>query len=293
MASVADIRKKINSVQNTQKITGAMKLVAASKLRRAEESIRAARPYAVEIGGLLRRVARRVSTAEGAAAHPLLEAYESPRRVMVMVLTSDRGLCGGFNNNTLRMAENFIEENRYKWDHLEIATLGRRGAEFFNKRKIAPVRNFPGVFDDLTFRAAQQIAEGLAEEYVTDDLDAVYVLYNEFKSVVSQVLRVERVLPVVEEELPEGEYAAEYIFEPDMQQVLNTLVPRYVAVGVWRALLESWASEQGARMSAMDSASKNAKEMVDSLTLEFNRARQAAITRELMEIIGGAEALNG
>lgn len=293
MASVSDIRKKIRSVQNTEKITAAMKLVAASKLRRAEESIRAARPYATEIGALLRRVAARVSTEEGAAAHPLLATYENPRRVLVMVLTSDRGLCGGFNNTTLRMAERFIEDNRHKWEHVEIATLGRRGADYFKKAKIAPVRNFPGVFDDLSFRRAQEIAEALGKEYVDSDLDAVYLLFNEFKSAVSQVLQVQRVLPVVEEELPEGEYASEYIFEENQASVLERLVPRYVATGVWRALLDSWASEQGARMSAMDSASKNARELVDRLTLEFNRARQAAITRELMEIIGGAEALNG
>ena len=293
MASASDIRKKIRSVKNMEKVTGAMKMVAAAKLRRAEQSIRALRPYAVEMGALMRQVALRVPTEEGAAPHPLLQVFDPPSRVLVLVLTSDRGLCGGFNTNTLRMAEQLIARERPKYQTLEVATIGRRAEEHFRKRKVASVRNFKGVFEDLTFRRAQEIAEGLSKEYVESDLDAVFVVYNEFKSAISQVLQIEQVLPVRQEALPEGQFASEYIWEKDPKSVLDELVPRYVAIGIWRALLDSWASEQGARMSAMDNASKNARELVDDLTLQYNRARQAGITKELMDIIGGAEALQG
>jgi len=293
MASSADIRKKIRSVKNTEKITKAMKMVAASKLRRAEQAIKATRPYALELGGLLKRVAARVPTEPGEAPHPLLETHTAPKRVLLLVLTSDRGLCGGFNSNTLRMAERFIAENRDQYEVLEVATIGRRAADHFRKAKLPALRNLPGVFGDLTFRRATEIAEQLAKEYMQHDLDAVYIVFNEFKSAMTQILRVERVLPVAGDDLPEAQSSTEYLFEPDMKSVLDKLLPQYVAIDVWRALLESWASEQGARMSAMENASKNAGEIVDDLTLKFNKARQAAITGELLEVVAGADALKG
>ncbi|MEZ4270207.1 MAG: ATP synthase F1 subunit gamma [Myxococcota bacterium] len=292
MASLRDIRNRIKSVKSTQKITGAMKMVAASKLRRAQEAITAARPYALELGSMLRRVSARVPHEEGRAPHPLLEIH-APRRVLLVIMTSDRGLCGSFNAGILRRAEIFLKENRERYESLEVATVGRRGHDYFAKRKVATVRNFPGVFEDLTFRRASEIAEGIAAEYVEHDLDAVFLLFNEFKSALNQTVQVVPLLPIVEEELPPGEGAVEYIYEPSQKEVLDKLVPRYVATIIWRALLESSASEHGARMTAMGSATKNAKELVDKLTLKYNRARQAAITRELMEIISGAEALNG
>ena len=293
MPSLKAIKNRIRSVKNTQKITSAMKLVAASKLRRAQEAITAARPYAIEVGGLLRRVAASVPTEEGQAPHPLLEARANPQRVLLVVLTSDRGLCGSFNATALRQAEAFIREHRGQYADIEVATIGRRGAEHFRKRKQVTVRDFPGVFEDLTFRRAQEIAEGIAQEYQGRELDAVYLLYSEFKSAISQELQVAPLLPVVEAELPADEAAPDYVYESSQTEVLNQLVPRYMAIQVWRALLENSASEHGARMTAMDNASRNAKDMVGSLTLQYNRARQAVITRELMEIIGGAEALNG
>lgn len=290
MASLRDIRGRIRSVKNTQKITSAMKLVAASKLRRAQDAIVAARPYAVELGGLLSRVAARVRTQVGDAPHPLLEIRDDPRRVLLVVLSSDRGLCGSFNVNILRASERFLNEKRQEFEQLEVASIGRKGRDYFRKRKVFTVRDYPGVFEDLDFRRATEIANGLAQEFVSAELDAVYFMYNEFKSPVSQVVHLERLLPIVEQELPEGN-EADYIYEPSQQAVLDKLVPRYVAIQVWRALLESSASEHGARMSAMDNAQRNAKELVGSLTLQYNRARQAAITRELMDIIGGAEAI--
>lgn len=293
MASLRDIRKRIKSVKNSQKITKAMKLVAASKLKRAHEAISQARPYALEVGGILRRVATRMEGTGETAVHPLLE-MRTPKRVLLVVVTSDRGLCGAFNSNILRRAERFIRENSDRFESLEVATIGRKGRDHFRKRKIATVREFSGVFENLTFRRASEIADGLAEEFTRRELDAVYLIYNEFRSAISQKVVVQDVLPVVQHELPEGgDSNVEYIYEPTAPDVLDKLLPRYVATLIWRALLESSASEHGARMTAMESATKNARELIDRLTLVYNRARQAAITRELMEIIGGAEALNG
>jgi F-type H+-transporting ATPase subunit gamma len=245
----------------------------------------------LEIGSLLRRVSARVPHEEGTAPHALLEV-RPPKRLLLVVLTSDRGLCGAFNVSILRAAEAFLEQNRSKYEFLEIATIGRRGYDYFQKRKVGTVRNFEGVFQDMTFRRATEIAQGLAQEYQENDLDAVFLLYNEFKSAMRQEIVVDPLLPIVEEELPEGEVAIEHIYERSQGEVLEQLVPRYMATEVWRAMLESSASEHGARMTAMDSATRNARELVDKLTLKYNRARQAAITRELMEIISGAEALN-
>jgi F-type H+-transporting ATPase subunit gamma len=291
MASLRDIRKRIRSVRNSQKITRAMKLVAASKLRRAQDAMLKARPYAREMATLLSRVAARAATEDQGASHPLLEV-RVPKRAMLIVVTSDRGLCGAFNANLLRRADRFIRENGPRFDSLEIATIGKKGRDYYRKRRVATVRDFPGVFENLTFRKAGEIAEVVAREYMGRELDAVYLMYNEFKSAISQAVQIQEILPVVAEELPAGD-AVDYIYEPDQEQVLDKLVPRYVATLVWRALLESAASEHGARMTAMDSATRNAKELIDTLTLQYNRARQAAITRELMDIVGGAEALNG
>lgn len=291
MASLGHIKTRIRSVKNTQKITSAMKMVAAAKLRRSQDAILAARPYAVELGAMLHRVATRASGDDGSAPHPLLAEREQ-RRVLLVVMTSDRGLCGAFNSNILRRAERFVEDSQGRFDELSLASIGRRGRDYFKKRKTATLRDFPGVFDDLTYRRATEIANGVAEEFVSSDLDAVYLLYNEFKSAMSQEVVVEQLLPIVRQELPVGE-DIDYLYEPNQDEVLRHLAPRYAAIEVWRALLESSASEHGARMTAMDSATRNASELVDKLTLQYNRARQAAITGELMDIVGGAEALNG
>jgi len=294
MASLRDIRQRIRSVKNTQKITGAMKMVAAAKLRRAQEAIMAARPYSNELEETLGRVAARVATQSGNDnVHPLLQEHADPKRVLLVVVTSDRGLCGAFNVNILRRAQQFVRENQGKYEELHVAAIGRRGAEFFQKRNTETVRNFTGVFDELTFRRASEIAEGIAKEYTEEGLDAVYILYNEFKSAIAQEVQLKQILPLARGEHDVTEEEGEYIYEPSAEEVLNKLVPRYVATLVWRALLESFAAEHGARMAAMDNATKNAKDLVERLMLQYNRARQAAITVELMEIVGGAEALNG
>ncbi len=292
MPSLKDIQTRIRSVKNTQKITRAMKLVAAAKLRRAQESILAARPYALEIGAMLHRVAARAQDDDsGQAPHPLLDVRE-PKRVLLLVMTSDRGLCGGFNTNILRRAERFKHEHADRFESLELATIGRRGFDYFRKRSVSTVRDFPGVFNDLTFRRASEIAQGVTDEFVNKELDAVFLLYNQFKSAMSQKVVVEDLLPIVQEELPTGA-DVDYIYEPSQGEVLDSLAPRYMATEVWRALLESNASEHGARMTAMENATNIARDLVDALTLKFNRARQAAITTDLMDIVSGAEALQG
>jgi F-type H+-transporting ATPase subunit gamma len=314
MASLRDIRKRIRSVKNSQKITKAMKLVAASKLKRAQDAIVRARPYATALGGLLARVSARAQAdtdqTEAMPLHPLL-VLRPPRRVLLVVITSDRGLCGAFNSNILRRAERFISENAERFEHIEIATIGRKGRDYFRKRHLAPVRDYPGIVGNLHYDQAITLAEGLVKEYTEQSLDAGFLLYNEFKSAISQQVSLRDILPVTPE-APEKAVSAsapadaqalaapqapadevDYLYEPDRATVLNRLVPRYVAIEMWRALLESVASEHGARMTAMDSATRNARDLTEQLTLQYNRARQATITRELMDIVGGAEALSG
>ena len=289
MASLRDIRTRIKSVKNTQKITGAMKLVAASKLRRAQDAITAARPYALEIDTALQRVAQNVVADGDDQLHPLLTKREV-KNVLLVVLTSDRGLCGPFNSGIIRRADQFLADNSGKYESIEVASLGRRGAEHFRKTGVA-FKDYPGIFDGLDFRAASDLAESFSRNFVDGKYDAVFLIYNQFKSAINQEVTLQELLPVSPD--VSGSDAADYIYEPSAEEVLESLVPRYVATLVWRALLESVASEHGARMTAMDSATKNAVEIADKLTLEYNRARQAAITQELMEIIGGAAAISG
>ncbi len=326
MASLRDIRIRIRSIRNTQKITGAMKLVAASKLRRAQEAIIAARPYARELTDTLARVSRSVLDAEPGSdlvdssvppINPLLQV-RPPKRLLLVVMTSDRGLCGAFNTSILRRAESYLSAAATEFEHIEIATIGRRGADFFRKRETDAFRDYPGLFHDLTFHHTTEIADEIASRFVAGEFDVVKLLYNEFRSAISQNVTLQTLLPIASDTLGGADMAAdepaspadspdfhdasvsnesstlaEYIFEPGAAGVLDVLAPRYVATLLWRALLESQASEHGARMSAMDSATKNAQELRDKLTLKYNRARQANITQELMEIVGGAEALSG
>lgn len=290
MASLRDIRERIRSNKNTQKITQAMKLISASRLRRAQEAVLQARPFALELGSLLRRVAARQAAEEGEPSHPLLAVKVAPRSVLLVVITSDRGLAGAFNANILRRAERFIRENEGTYERFEIATIGRKARDFFRKRSLGTVIDHPGVFEHLTFRQAQDIADGIAREFIDGELDAVYLVYNEFKSAIAQKVVVEPLLPIVAGELPDG-HEVDYIYEPSRKEVLKGLAPQYLSTLIWRSLLESSAAEHGARMTAMDNATRNAKEIVDRLTLDYNRARQAVITTQLMEVIGGAEAL--
>lgn len=290
MANLKAIRKRIGSVKNTQKITRAMKLVAAARLRRAQQNILELRPYALKTLDVLSSVAARAGEEEG--LHPLLERREA-KNVLLVVLTSDRGLAGAFNANINKAAYREWRRLENEGAKVEFAVIGRKGREYLKRRNANIRKDFTGVFENLSPERASEIGRYIVEEYTGQELDACYLIYNEFKSAISQTVVVEPLLPITPMEVPEGQTAIDFIYEPNKRALLDTLLPMYVDVEVYRALLESVASEHGARMSAMEAATNNAGELIRKLTLEFNRARQAAITTELMEIIGGAEALKG
>ena len=288
MPSLKDIKKRISSVKNTQQITKAMKMVAAAKLRRAQEAAVAARPYAQK----LQKVVAHLAMREGTEEHPFLRA-RGKERALVLLLTADRGLCGGFNANPSKEAERFIRRNEEGYANIDLMIIGRKGRDFLKNRigdKITKV--YEDITGTMNFKTAQLIAEEIVSMYEEDTYDAVYLVYNAFQSAVVQNVTVEQMLPIQAEEVDKtAADSVDYIYEPNRAEVLEQILPKMVEVQLFRALLESYASEQGARMSAMDSASRNASEMIDKLTLQYNRARQAAITKELMEIISGAESI--
>jgi F-type H+-transporting ATPase subunit gamma len=286
--SLRDIRNRIGSVKSTRQITKAMKMVSAAKLRRAQDAILKTRPYAQLLEQTLCRVAARAA-AEEAAAHPLLVPREQ-KAAEVVVITSDRGLAGGFNSNIARRVQRFLTENGDVFQTIHLATIGRKGRDFFRARKIEVRKDFTAVHSDLRYEKAEAIAEEYTERYLAGEVDAVFLAYNEFKTAISQKPVVVQLLPIETTSAPQTQ-GVDFKYEPSREALLADLVPRHVGMQVWRALLESAASEHGARMSAMESATKNAEEMISLLTLQYNRARQAAVTKELMEIVSGAEAL--
>lgn len=293
-ANLRDIRKKISSVRSTQQITKAMKMVAAAKLRRAQESMLATRPYASKMFEVLSRLAAR-TTAE---AHPLLDRRE-PKRVEVVLFTSDRGLCGAFNMNLIQRAERFLEEGKPKIEETALSFIGRKGRDYFRRRNVIMRREYVNFFGKVDYLLAAKIGQELVQAYCEKKVDVIYLLYSEFRSAVQQRVILEKVLPIIpkspaEEEralATSGSPAVDYLYEPSEGEILDKLLPMYVEVQVYQALLESLASEYGARMTAMENATNNATEMIDKLTLIYNKARQAAITKELIEIVSGAEAL--
>jgi F-type H+-transporting ATPase subunit gamma len=287
MANLKAIRKRIGSVKNTQKITRAMKMVAAARLRRAQQNITELRPYAQKTLEVLSSVAARAGEEN---LHPLLEKRD-PKNVLLVVLTSDRGLAGAFNTNINKTAFRLWKELEAEGKSVSFAIIGRKAREYFSRRGATIAQTFTNVFEKLTSAKAGGIGRSLVHEYEKGELDAVYLVYSEFKSAITQKPHVEQLLPIVPKALEEG--AIDFIYEPSKEALLDRLLPMYVEVEIFRALLESVASEHGARMTAMDNATRNASELVSKLTLDYNRARQAAITTELMEIIGGAEALKG
>lgn len=332
MATLRDLRKRLKAVKNTQKITKAMKMVAASKLRRAQLAIIQARPYALRMDEVLAHIVERTDI----DSHPLL-AYRIPKRVELVVLSANRGLCGGFNSTILRAAEQFIANNQAVYSHIGVATIGKKAKDHFLRRGTKLDASYDGLGDKPTYEAAANIAIDLSTRFRKGELDAVYLLYNEFKSAISQKLTVHQLLPIRPLDgwqdnsalVRIGELAAisgnvnaapgrttdlenieggdiewepsarldvddsgfEHVFEPNRADILDALLPQHLAVQIWRALLESTAAEHGARMSAMDAASRNAKDVIERLTLSTNRARQASITTELVEIVSGAAAL--
>ncbi|WP_026841089.1 ATP synthase F1 subunit gamma [Citrifermentans bremense] len=287
MANLKSIKKRIVSVKNTRQITKAMKMVSAAKLRRAQENVVAARPYAGKLAEVLERLAK----TQESDASPLMVKRDT-RRALLVVVTSDRGLCGGFNANLSKAAERFINERKGDFSELSLMTIGRKGYEFLRNRHT--VRKHHGnIFSTLSYHTAALIAAELVEGYLAEEYDEVYVIYNAFKSVMTQDITLEQLLPVTAKTTDTDEVGTEYIYEPSKAALLDELLPKHIEVQVFKSLLESVASEHGARMTAMDSASKNATEMIGKLTLIYNRARQAAITTELMEIISGSESIKG
>jgi len=286
MPSLKALRKRIATVRSTQKITKAMKMVAAAKLRRAQEAAERARPYAEKIVEMFGAV---VADVEG-TAHPLL-ARRDEQRIELVVVTSDRGLCGGYNANLQRKAEAFIRERPGK--RVAVSGVGRKGIEFFRRRGIVLVGEQTDVVNRPVVDSARTLVQGLTQRFAAGETDAVYLLYSRFRSAISQIPTVTPLLPVALPETAGQAATAEYIYEPARPELLAALLPRYIETLVSQALLESIASEHGARMTAMENATSNASDMIDRLTLSMNRARQAAITTELMEIVSGAEALKG
>ena len=283
MASLKAIRKRIVSVRNTQQITKAMKMVAAAKLRRAQEAVVQSRAYAEKLGEVVAGLASESSLRE----HPLVHERNPQGKVMLLVLTSDRGLCGGFNTNLLRQTEKFLKTPEHT---TVLGLVGRKGYDFYKRRSTEIVEQI-STAGTAPIELARDIVARAVARFMNEEVDAIYLLFSRFRSAISQVPMVERLLPI--EAPAANDNPREYLFEPDRNTVIEDLLPRYVEVKVFQAVLESLASEHGARMTAMESASKNASEMIERLTLEMNRARQATITRELMEIVGGAEALKG
>jgi F-type H+-transporting ATPase subunit gamma len=298
MPSLKAIRRRISSVKGTQKITRAMKMVAGARLARAQQRILALRPYAVRTGAVLADVVQALAESESTPTdHPLL-TRRAETRALILVITTDRGQVGAFNTNIARAAERLWREKQEAGVEVQIATVGRKGRDYFQRRKAPVFHAFSGVWESLDFEQARRIARTVLVPFLRGEVDSIYLVYNEFKSAMSQKVVVEPLLPLAAPPADEGERGVadwekhrEFLFEPDKEALMERLVPMYVEVTLLRSLLESMASELGARMTAMDSATKNASDMISRLTLEYNRARQAAITTELMEIIGGAEAL--
>ncbi|NJC87075.1 MAG: ATP synthase F1 subunit gamma [Desulfuromonas sp.] len=292
MPSLKAIKKRITSVKNTRQITKAMKMVSAAKLRRAQEAVVAARPYANKLQQVLASLARR----EDQDAHPLL-AQRDKGKALVVLVTSDRGLCGGFNANVSKTVERYIRANHDGFEQIDLLLIGRKGNDYLKRR---PGMTIFKVYENLlgtsqvSYAPAALIGKELIELFDAGQYDAVFLAYNAFRSAISQEPLIVPLLPIDaggEEESTSNEFLADYLYEPSASAVLAQLLPKYIEVQIFRAFLESVASEHGARMSAMDSASKNASEMIGKLTLQYNRARQAAITKELMEIISGAESV--
>jgi F-type H+-transporting ATPase subunit gamma len=290
MASLIDIRRRIRSVKNTQQITKAVKMVAASKLRRSQDRAIASRPYATTLEATLRSVASRVSPREdGAPVHPLL-AMREEKNVILVVVSGDKGLAGGFNTNVNRAVAAFVREAPERGiANLRLVALGKKANDFWRRRPVEILEARAGLAG-LGVTATAEIARSLAARFASGEADAVYVVSNEFRSAISQVVRTKRLLPVALDEAGPAQGGVDYLYEPSPEEILGILLPRFLEFQMYRVLLESQAAFFAAQMTAMDSASKNAGDMIDSLTLTYNRARQARITKELIEIVSGAAA---
>jgi F-type H+-transporting ATPase subunit gamma len=281
MPALIDIRRRIRSVKSTQQVTKAMKMVSAAKLRRAQEAIFAARPFARKMMEVLNRMASRADP----HAHPLLEE-RGEGKVLAVVITADKGLCGAFNANIIRTVSRFLAERREV--DVSFSFVGRKGRDFFRRRQVKIRSEHVGVYQALRFETAQKIAADLIEAFTSREVDRVFLVHNEFKSVIQQPLVVDRLLPIERHEIRPEDLEQDYLYEPAPAAIFEDMLPRHVEMQVWRALLESVAAEHGARMTAMDAATNNATDLIDRLTLHMNKVRQAAITKEIIEVVSGA-----
>jgi F-type H+-transporting ATPase subunit gamma len=281
MPALIDIRRRIRSVKSTEQITKAMKMVSASKLRRAQEAMFAARPYARKMMEVLASMASRARP----ESHPLL-AQRSGTKTALIVITADKGLCGGFNANIIRTASQFLAQRSA--DDVQLLVVGRKSRDHFRRRSVKVRREFVGVFQPLRYATAQELATDAIQAFTSGEVDHVYLIYNEFKSVIQQRIVVDALLPLPRSLADPKEPPLDYLYEPQPGVIFDTVLPKYVEVRLWHALLESAAAEHGARMAAMDAATKNASEAIDRLTLYMNKVRQAAITKEIIEVVSGA-----
>jgi F-type H+-transporting ATPase subunit gamma len=292
MASLKEVRNRITSVNSTMQITKAMKMVAAAKLRRAQDRIIQMRPYAKKLNELIAQVSQGT---EVGASSPYTQVREV-KNVLILMVTSDRGLCGAFNTNVIKAAVAFINENypsQLEKGNVSVLSLGKKGSEAFTRRGLKVDNEFTDIFQRLSFDTAKEAAEKVMTAFAEGTYDEVVLVYNEFKNVATQIIRTEKILPLVSEETEEKSSNTDYIFEPSEEEIILELIPKAIKLSVFKAVLDSNASEHGARMTAMDKATENGGELLKALKIEYNRSRQAAITKEILEIVGGAEALKG
>ncbi|MCD4818277.1 MAG: ATP synthase F1 subunit gamma [Candidatus Cloacimonetes bacterium] len=282
MANIRDIKVRIDSVKSTKQITNAMKMVAASKLRKSQDRILKARPYADFINTMIQTLQFKNKHSE----HPLFEENPGDEKKALIVVTSDRGLCGAFNSSIIKEASNYLKEN----SQVDIICIGKKGDDFFKKHDYNVIKSYINIFNEMDFSISREIAFNIIELFTIKEYDKVEIVYNEFKSVIQQNIILKQILPIVpieDEDVP----LVDYLYEPDDYTIMGELGAKYINVDIWRILLESSASEQGAQMTAMEAATDNATELIATLTLFYNRARQASITKEILEISSGAEAL--
>lgn len=295
MANLRDIRNRISTVNSTQQITKAMKMVAAAKLRKAQERMSKTRPYAAKIQNVVGRLAD-----SGNISSPLVEKSEKNENLLFIIVGSDRGLCGGFNNNLFKEVEKKLNKDfaaQLEDGTISLVTVGKKSTAYFKKRKYNVVNSFPGFFDNIEYNSTSEIMESATQKFVANTYDEVYIAFNEFKSVIAQNRKIDKVLPIDPSSFnlksnDDSKSTIDYIYEPNSEAILEKLLPLHLNTQLWKAILESNASEQGARMTAMDSATENAKELERDLKLKYNQARQSAITTEISEIVSGAQALS-
>ncbi len=293
MASLKEVRVRIASVKSTRQITSAMKMVSASKLRRAQNAILTMRPYAAK----LQEIMQNLSGSQDGSEEGVYSKDRGEKNVLLVPITSNRGLCGGFNANIIKATNQLIKERfaaQYKSGNLEIMCIGKKSDDAFKSKKFTVVATHIDIFNELKFEAAVEIAESLMADYTSKKYDKIILIYNQFKNAAVQIIQTEQFLPILPSETEaEAKGVANYIYEPNKHDIMEALVPKSIKVTLYKALLDSYAAEHGARMTAMHKATENADDLVKQLKLSYNKARQAAITKEILEIVGGAEALNG